>query len=497
MGNVPQLRIRAVNSEAIRAGGEYVLYWMIASRRLRFNFALDRALEHCAELQKPLVVFEALRIGYRWASDRMHRFVIDGMADNARTCEAKGVCYYPYVEPAPDADKGLLQELAENACVVVTDEYPCFFLPHMVESAGKRLGVALEAVDSNGLLPMRACPQAMGRAFDFRRFLQKELPKHLDTFPAADPLGKAKTGQAALPPKIHKKWPAASRGLLSGDPAHLQELPIDHGVRTAELRGGHGNARAHMREFLDRKLADYAEKRNEPELDAASGLSPFVHFGHLSVHEIFTEVARREKWKSAKLSLRVTGSREGWWNMSASAESFLDELLTWREVGFNFCAHRADYDRYDSLPDWAKKTLQEHGKDEREHIYSLEEFEAAKTHDPLWNAAQRQLVQEGRMHNYLRMLWGKKILQWSRTPEEAAGIMIHLNNKYGLDGRDPNSYSGIFWVLGRYDRPWAPKRPVFGSIRYMSSENTARKVSVKDYIKKYSAEATSQKQLAF
>ena len=498
VGGVPKIRIRQVNSAAIRTAGDYVLYWMIANRRLHFNFAMDRALEHCAALKKPLVIFEALRIGYRWASDRMHRFVIDGMADNARTCEARGVCYYPYVEPTAGAGKGLLEALSENACVVVTDEYPCFFLPRMVESAGKRLAVSLEAVDSNGLLPIYACGRVMGRAFDFRRFLQKELQKHLADFPAADPLGKAKLPAAVrLPGKIRKNWPVASAALLSVDPAQLRLLPIDHGVRPAELRGGHSYAKRHMMEFFERKLADYGEKRNEPELDVASGLSPFLHFGHLSVHEVFAELARREKWKPESLSLRVTGSREGWWNMSGNAESFLDEIITWREVGFNFSAHRRDYDKYESLPEWVKKTLQEHAKDEREHLYSLEEFEAAKTHDPLWNAAQRELMAKGKIHTYLRMLWGKKILQWSRTPQEAAEIMIHLNNKYGLDGRDPNSYSGIFWVLGRYDRPWAPIRPVFGSIRYMSSENTARKVSVKNYIKKYSGDATCQTQLAF
>ncbi len=490
MGNVPPIRIRGVNQTAIREGGRYVLYWMIASRRLYFNFALDRALEHCARLQKPLVILEALRVGYRWASDRIHGFVIDGMADNAKKCATSGVLYYPYVEPSEDAGKGLLQAWAEEACIVVTDEFPCFFLPRMVESAGKRLDVLLEAVDSNGLLPVYACEQAMGRVFDFRRFLQKELPKHLGDFPKADPLAKAKLLEApALPANISKKWPTASKSLLLGHANCLKLLPIDHLVYPVKLRGGQSSARAQLLEFLERKLPLYAEKRNEPELDVASRLSPFLHFGHLSAHEVFAELARREKWKPENLSLRATGQREGWWNMSANAESFLDELIAWREVGLNFSTHRGDYDQYQSLPDWAKKTLQEHARDQREHVYSLEEFEAAKTHDRLWNAAQRQLVEEGSIHNYLRMLWGKKILQWTRTPQEAAQTMIHINNKYGLDGRDPNSYSGIFWVLGRYDRPWAPVRPVFGTIRYMSSENTARKISVKNYIKKYGAEA--------
>jgi deoxyribodipyrimidine photo-lyase len=163
----------------------------------------------------------------------------------------------------------------------------------------------------------------------------------------------------------------------------------------------------------------------------------------------------------------------------------LDELITWRELGFNLAWQRTDYDRYESLPDWAQSTLAKHARDRRPKLYDLAQFERAETHDPLWNAAQRQLVCEGRIHHYLRMLWGKKILEWSATPQDALAVMIELNNKYALDGRDPNSYSGVFWVLGRYDRAWGPERPIFGKIRYMSSENTTRKLHVAGYLAKY------------
>jgi deoxyribodipyrimidine photo-lyase len=175
----------------------------------------------------------------------------------------------------------------------------------------------------------------------------------------------------------------------------------------------------------------------------------------------------------------------GFWNLGVNAEAFMDQLMTWREIGFNMCARQDNYDRYDSLPDWAKKTLKDHAKDKRPYVYTLEEFESARTHDSLWNAAQRQLVAEGRIHNYLRMLWGKKILHWTQSPQEALEVMIHLNNKYALDGRDPNSYSGIFWVLGRYDRAWGPEREIFGKIRYMTSESTRSKFSVKGYLQRY------------
>ena len=171
--------------------------------------------------------------------------------------------------------------------------------------------------------------------------------------------------------------------------------------------------------------------------------------------------------------------------LSQATEAFLDQVVTWRELGFNFCQTRNDYDQFESLPAWALKTLRLHARDERSYVYTLEKFERAKTHDPLWNAAQTQLVREGRIHNYLRMLWGKKILEWTRSPAKALEIMVELNNKYALDGRDPNSYSGIFWCLGRYDRPWGPERPVFGTVRYMSSENTARKFNVREYVREY------------
>ncbi|HSF40677.1 MAG TPA: deoxyribodipyrimidine photolyase, partial [Thermoanaerobaculia bacterium] len=178
-----------------------------------------------------------------------------------------------------------------------------------------------------------------------------------------------------------------------------------------------------------------------------------------------------------------------WWGMSAPAEKFLDEVITWREVGYNMASRREDFERYESLPEWAQATLAKHAKDRRPHLHTLEEFEAAATGDELWNAAQGQLVAEGRIHNYLRMLWGKKVLEWSASPREALEILIHLNNKYALDGRDPNSYSGIFWCLGRYDRPWAPERPVFGTVRYMSSDSTRRKFKVGGYIERYARRA--------
>jgi deoxyribodipyrimidine photo-lyase len=459
---------------------------MIAFRRTRWNFSLQRAVEWCLELDKPLLVFEPLRVAYGWASDRFHRFIMDGMADNGESLKKANATYYAYAEPSPDSDKGILAALADRACVVITDDFPAFFIPRMIKAVSMSLPVYLEKVDSNGLLPLRAADKVFTAAQFFRRFLQKELPPHLSQLPEADPLrGKNLQAPGPVPPAILKKWAPLAPELLRGDPKALSAFPVNHQVPSVEQRGGPKEGSRILKGFLDNKLSFYPENRNHPDEDGASGLSPYLHFGHLSVHEVFHRLAEKEDWTSEHLLKKVTGGRAGWWRMGEAAEAFLDELITWREIGFNMCWQREDYDRYESLPEWALETLARHATDRRRYLYSLEEFETAATHDPLWNAAQTQLLVEGRIHNYLRMVWGKKILEWSPSPREALEIMIELNNKYALDGRDPNSYSGILWCLGRYDRAWGPERPIFGKIRYMSSENTIRKVRVSEYMEKY------------
>lgn len=484
---VPALRVHARNDAAPRPDGDYVLYWMIMARRPGWNFALERALDWARALGRPLVVFEALRCGYRWASDRLHKFILEGMGDNARRFEGTSALYFPYVEPAQGAGKELLARLAARACVVVSDDFPCFMLPRMVAAAARQITTRFELVDSNGLLPMRAAPKAYTRAFDFRRFLQKSLPEHLTQMPKAQPLhGVDLPVLARLPADIVRRWPGATAPLLAGDVRALAALPIDHSVGPAAVRGGVDAATTALESFVRARLADYADQRNQPEQDATSGFSPYLHFGHLSVHQVLARIAEAERWSPQQLAPQASGRKDGWWNMSAPAEAFLDQLVTWRELGYNMCAHRPDdYDRYESLPAWARATLAAHAGDERVHCYTPAELEEGRTHDALWNAAHGQLVRDGWFHNHMRMLWAKKIVEWSRSPEEALHAMIELMNKYSLDGRNPNSYSGYFWTLGRYDRPWYTERPIFGRVRTMDSGRTARKVRVRGYIERY------------
>ena len=487
----PANRIRVLVDRPPRRDGSHVVYWCIAQRRTRFNFGLQRAVELAEELERPLVVFEPLRAGYRWASDRFHAFVLEGMAQNAKDLEGTGALYLPYVEPESGAGKGLLRALAKNAVAVVTDEFPAFFLPHMVDAAAAQLeglGTRFEVVDTCGLLPLSDGPSVFASAYAFRRHLQRNLAPHLVALPEAQPLlERTFPAHPGLSDALAKRIPAPSAALFDASTEALATLPIDHSVGKSPVsRGGRLAAEERLVDFLTQRLDRYHTERSEPSSDASSGLSPYLHFGHISAHQIFAAVANREKWTPARLSSKKDGKRAGWWGMGEAAEGFLDELVTWRELGYQRAAAAPEtFETYEFQPNFAKSTLDEHREDPRAHIYDLETLAAARTHDPLWNAAQRQLVQEGHMHNYLRMLWGKKVLEWSPSPEQAFANLVELNNRYALDGRNPNSYSGIGWVLGRFDRPWGPKRPIFGTVRYMSSDNTARKFDVKPYLAKY------------
>ena len=448
------MRIVAANDRPARARGSYVLYWMIAARRTTWSFALDHALATCKQLGRPLLVLEALRAGYRWASDRHHAFVIAGMADNAAAFAKAGITYVSYVEPEPGAGRGLVEALAKRAACVITDEQPGFFLPHMVAVLAKRLDTRIETVDGCGLYPLRAFDRAFVTARSFRRAWH-ELPLEL---PAATPLARVPrtTRDADIPGAILERWPTAD------SPSDLPpNLAIDHTVVPVPYRGGSSAARDQLDDFIANKLARYTVRH--PDEDTGSGLSPYLHFGHIAPQEVAERV-------------RAAGD----------ADAFLDELITWRELAYNFCFHRADHARYSAVPAWARATLAKHAGDTRDERYTPRELEAARTADEIWNAAQRQLVVEGRIHGYLRMLWGKKILQWSPTPQRALATMIELNNKYAVDGRDPNSYAGILWTLGLFDHPWGPERPIFGTVRYMSSAATRRKLRMSRYLAKFS-----------
>jgi deoxyribodipyrimidine photo-lyase len=480
---VPPIRVSSANGRPVRERGELVLYWMIAHRRRGWSFALQRAAWWSERLDRPLVVVEALRCGYRWASDRLHRFVIEGMRDNRAAFARSPAHHLTYVEPEPGDGSGLLEALAERACVVVTDDWPSFFLPRMVAAAARRVPVALETVDGNGLLPMRAAPRRFERAVDFRRHLQRELPPHLLAFPARDPLRGLKRRPWRLPRTIARRWPLADIDALIA-PGGLDALPIDHEVPPSTVRGGCVAGSKRLRDFITRDLPRFVRDARDVDRSPHSGLSPHLHFGHVGAHQVAAAVLAHEGWTPERLSTRADGRKDGWWGVSPAAEAFLDQLVTWRELGFNACHHDPRCADYLTLPAWARATLESHPGDE---TYPFARLEAAMTGDVVWDAAQRELRDEGSIHSYLRMLWGKRVLEWSPDPRTALRRLYALNDRWALDGRDPNSISGIMWTLGRYDHPWPPARPGFGTVRCMTSASTARKLRMRGYLGRHAA----------
>jgi deoxyribodipyrimidine photo-lyase len=481
----PAIRCRQLNDSPPVESADFILYIMRAFRRTGWNFALQKSVSLAQDLNKPLLIVEPLSCSMPCANDRLHRFTLDGMADNTRRMKSRSACYYPFVERQTGEAQKLLSRLAQKACVVVTDDFPDYSATAQ-QFQNIQPQVATIAVDSNGLMPLNAIPQAYPSAYAFRRFLQKYLPAHLGHLPHPDPLK-----DASLPMLRDQTLHDLTEGFspsfdLIGerDTSVLSSLPIDHSIAPAPCTGGTTAARRRLTRFLDHRLEKYAEYRNHPDLDVTSGLSPYLHSGHISSHEIFFRLAEMQQWSPDRLSPETRGRREGWWGMSQAAEAFLDQLVTWRELGYAFAFLREDAARYESLPDWVRQSLESHEQDPRPWLYPLADFEQARTHDPLWNAAQQQLRREGIIQNYLRMLWGKKILEWSPGPRQALSVMLELNDRYALDGCNPNSLSGIFWCLGRFDRPW-PERPIYGRVRSMSSDNTARKVSVEKYLNRF------------
>jgi deoxyribodipyrimidine photo-lyase len=454
-------------------------------RRFEYNQALEFAVAKANELNKPLLIYEALKCTYRWASARFHTFLLQGMLENLSIAKENQWNYLYFVEKEPWDGKGLVDSLCSKACLIVTDEFPAYVIRAHNQKVGPRSRVSYVSVDANGIIPIGLSAKGPYSAYEFRRLMQRNFVDAFRAAPQKSPLRKLKNLKRIELDLIAGKWIRRSAELKNSRQM-AQHFPVDQTVPPVSIEGTRAAALKRMKEFCSKDLMNYAAERNHPDLNNSSRLSPYLHFGKVSAFEIVKAVLNKQPhaWDLNRIVYR-NGSREGFWNGDPSIDSFLDQLITWRETGYHFCHHVSNYDQYDSLPDWARSTLNKHSRDKRRHIYNFEDFERSCTHDALWNAAQRQLVREGIIHNYLRMLWGKKILEWTPNPETALQYLIELNNKYSIDGRNPNSYTGICWILGRFDRPWAPERPVFGSVRYMSSENTARKVKVKQYLEKF------------
>jgi deoxyribodipyrimidine photo-lyase len=433
--------------------GSCVVYWMQRAQRAVDNPALTAAIDAANCLGKPVVVYFQLIPHAHHANLRHYQFLVEGLGDIAAALEKSSVGWVVRRYP----DHGLLRFCAEvRPCLVISDENPLTPAERTKARIAAKIAVPFWSVDADVIVPSKLLAKEHYAARTIRPKIHGLLPQFL---------------RKVENPPVKVPWRAPAQ-LFSLAPSRtlLDGLSIDRGVApSAYFHGGSGNAQRAFERFLRHRLRGYAKQRNKPDLDGTSQLSPYLHFGQIGVHRVAVAVN----------------------NADAPAEdrhAFLEELIVRRELAVNFARFNRDYENFDACEPWADVTHRKHARDPRPYLYSEMRLASAETHDPLWNAAQKQMVLTGWMHGYLRMYWAKKILEWTESPQAAYRIAVGLNDRYELDGRDPNGYAGIAWaIVGKHDRAWGPERPVYGKIRYMSYASTSRKFDSKAYVARVAA----------
>ena len=445
---VQEERIQNLNEEEV-GGGDYVLYWMQSSQRAEQNHALEYAVQRANELGQRLLVVFGLTDDYPEANLRHYAFMLEGLADVEDALGKRGIKFVVR-KGSPDA---VALEAGKNASLIVTDRGYMRPQREWREKVAKGAKCPLVQVESDVVVPVEL---ASGKQEHAARTLRPRIQSHLDDF------------LVELTPTKPEKQSSNMQedGLdLSDIQKVLDGMDLDTSVGALShlYRGGNSEAKKIFRRFLKKSLPDYDANRNQPQTDYVSHMSKYLHFGHVS-----------PIWLA--LEAKDAGGGE-------NTDSFLEELIVRRELTFNFVFYNDEYDSYSNIPGWAKETLKDHRDDDRENTYTVKQLEGAETHDEYWNAAMKEMVHTGYMHNYMRMYWGKKILEWSSTPEHAYKTTLYLNNKYFLDGRDPNSFANVAWVFGQHDRGWT-EREVYGKVRYMSAGGLERKSKPDQYVEK-------------
>jgi deoxyribodipyrimidine photo-lyase len=442
-------RVQKLNDEKVR-DGDYVLYWMQSSQRGEQNHALEYAVQEANDLDQRLLVVFGLTDDYPEANLRHYAFMLEGLKDAQEALTKRGIKMV--VRRGPPDEVAI--EAGRDASLIVTDRGYMRPQKRWREKVAREAGCQLIQVESDVVVPVEL---ASGKQEHAARTLRPRIGEYLEEFLVE-----------LTPTKPAKQSPEmrAEGQDLSDIDAVLDGMDLDRSVGALShlYRGGNTGAKEMFRRFLKGSLGDYDANRNQPQTDYVSHMSKYLHFGHVSPIWLTLE-ARKSEAKNDNI------------------ESFVEELTVRRELSMNFVFYNNDYDSYSNLPGWAKDTLEEHKNDEREYVYTREQLENAETHDEYWNAAMKEMVYTGYMHNYMRMYWGKKILEWSNTPEYAYRTTLYLNNKYFLDGRDPNSFANVAWVFGQHDRGWT-EREVYGKVRYMSSGGLERKAKPAQYVEK-------------
>ncbi len=466
-------RIKALNAKET-GKGRYVLYWMQASQRTGDNHALEYAVLKANELNQPLVVFFGITDRFPEANERHYTFMLEGLKDVKRSLEKRGV---RMVIQHTSPEQGAVQ-FAKGASLVVVDRGYLRIQKEWRNRAAGLIDCPLIQVETDVIVPVEeTSPKEEYAAATIRSKIHRKLDQFLvpvkETRPRVDSLS---LDFGSFGRDVPRRGAPYDGSTLPGSPAlqgvelhiddvekALTQLRIDRSVkRVTRFRGGEQEARKHLQAFLEDKLDRFPELRNDPTVDFLSNMSPYLHFGQIS-----------------PLCIALKVSREN----GLAKDAYLEELIVRRELSMNFVFYNEKYDSFEgAIPAWAQKTLKAHQRDKRPYLYSLEELETAETHDPYWNAAQKEMVVTGKMHGYMRMYWGKKILEWSKTPEEGFRAALYLNNKYELDGRDPNGFTGVAWCFGKHDRPWG-EREVFGNVRYMNARGLKRKFDADEYVR--------------
>ena len=446
---IQEERVQNLNEADVMKGG-YVLYWMQSSQRAEQNHALEYAVRQANDLDQRLLVVFGLTEDYPEANLRHYAFMLEGLKDAQRALQKRGIKMVVR-KGSPDE---VAIEAGEVASLIVTDRGYMLRQKKWREKVARVAGCLVTQVESDVVVPVEL---TSGKQEHAARTLRPKIGEYLEDF-----LVELK------PTKLEKQsLDMRAEGLdLSETQKVLDEMDLDRSVGALShlYKGGTSEAKKVFRRFLTGSFDAYVEHRNQPQTDDVSHMSKYLHFGHISPVWLVLEASKAS-------------------TKHDNIESFVEELVVRRELSMNFVFYNKDYDSYSNLPDWAKKTLREHRDDERAHTYTRKQLENAETHDEYWNAAMKEMVHTGYMHNYMRMYWGKKILEWSNTPEHAYRTTLYLNNKYFLDGRDPNSFANVAWVFGQHDRGW-PERKIYGKVRYMSAGGLERKTKPDQYVEK-------------
>jgi deoxyribodipyrimidine photo-lyase len=460
-----QISQRAVtlNEKRLQPDGDYVLYWMQSTQRFEDNWALRLATLEADRVGKPLLILHGIDSDSPHASARFHTFMMQGARELASRARRLGLTYRFALPRRRDDDRRVVDRLAGRAALVVTDHFPTGGVSARAQRLADRANCRVIAVDSVGVVAAAAFYREEYAARTIRPKLARLVGPSLDRVDDRPP-------KRALPHSLIASLDVDWLDVEGCDiAAEVSRCDIDHEVAPVAARGGLVAARARLMAFIADGLHGYAERRRNPSDDGGSSrLSPYLHHGMISPLEV----------------VRAVRAGVG----EAQSEAFLNEMLTWRELSLNFCLRNPHHASLAALPDWVQRSMKTHAGDAREVTYSLDALERGATHDPIWNAGQRELVETGQMHNVVRMLWGKAVITWTRRYEEALAWLLHLNDKYALDGRDPNSYAGIQWCFGKFDRPFAA-RPVWGTIRPMSLERARSKYDMADYLARWSPQS--------